>query len=78
MKDLIIGVKPFGDDDALPTFWDLGGGDLATLLNNANVPVGPDDSLMVIGSTDGQHANILAVAAGQEGAQNSFSPRSWG
>ena len=50
VADLLVGVET-DDGDIMPTFQDLGGGDLTTLLNNANIPVGPDDSLLVIGST---------------------------
>ena len=72
VADLLVGVVS-PDGDTMPTFQDLGGGDLATLLNNANILVGPDDSLLVIGSTDGKSPDIVAVAQGQDGAQNSLS-----
>ena len=70
--DLLVGVVS-ADGDTMPTFQDLGGGDLATLLNNADVSVVPGDSLLVIGSTDGHSPDIVAVAQGQDGAQNSLS-----
>ncbi|WP_148597944.1 FG-GAP-like repeat-containing protein [Aquisphaera giovannonii] len=73
VKDLVVGIVPFGDSDATPTFVDLGGGDLATLLNDADLPVGPDDSVFVIGSTTGTAADIVSVAQGHEGDQDSFA-----
>ena len=77
VKDLVVGIQS-SVVETMPVFQDLGGGDLATLLNNANISVSPDDSLIVIGSTDGQTPDIVAVAQGQEGAQNSFSPTELG
>src|SRR5262249_48766165 len=70
---LLVGIKAIGSDDATPLFQDLGAGDLATLLASADLPIGPHDTLLVIGSTTGAAPDIFAVAAGQEGAQNSLS-----
>ena len=72
VKHLLVGVKSSGGDTA-PVFTDLGGGDLATLLNDANILVAPGNSLLVVGSTDGVKPDVIAVAQGQEGAQNSLS-----
>jgi hypothetical protein len=58
--------------DALPAFQDLGGGDLATLLTHANIAADPRDKIIVLGSTDGVNFDIVGVAQGQEGAQNSL------
>ena len=59
--------------ETMPTFVDLGSGDLATLLNNANIPADPLDQMIVLGSTDGSTIDIVGVASGQEGAQNSLN-----
>src|SRR5262249_11587577 len=71
VKDLILSIKSEGDDDSMPRIINLGGGNLATLLANADVPVGPDDTITVLGSTDGVTLDVVAVAKGEEGAQNS-------
>ena len=72
VKHLLVGVKSAGGDTA-PTFTDLGGGDLATLLNEAKVLVAVGDSLLVVGSSDGVNPDVIGVAQGQEGAQESLS-----
>jgi hypothetical protein len=73
VKDVVVGIRPLGGDDFMPRFEDLGAGDLATLLNNASIPAGPDDTVLVLGSTDGTNLDVVSVAKGQEGAQNSLS-----
>jgi hypothetical protein len=72
VQHLYVGVvSPFAD--AITVLQDLGPGDLATLLNNANLPVDPADQLVVFGSTDGTSIDVVGVAQGNEGAQDSLS-----
>jgi hypothetical protein len=71
VKDLLVGLES-PVLDAIPVFQDLGGGDLAKLLNGANIPADPLDKIIVLGSTDGTHLDIVGVAQGREGAQNSL------
>ncbi len=72
VKDLLVGLQPAAAD-TLPVFQDLGGGDLATLLNKASLAAGPLDKVIVLGSTDGVNLDIVGVAQGNEGAQNSLA-----
>ena len=72
VQHLFVGVvSPFADTQ--PFFQDLGSGDLATLLDNANLAVNPADELIVLGSTTGTTIDLVGVAQGEEGAQNSLS-----
>ncbi len=75
---LVIGVKSLGQGDLFPIFQDLGGGDLATLLANADIPVTALDSLILLGSTTGAKLDIIGVAMGQEGAQHSIAATALG
>ena len=43
VKDLEVAVVEGGDMDLLPVFQDLGSGDLATLLSNANLIANPQE-----------------------------------
>jgi hypothetical protein len=62
VHDLVIGVVNAGADDLLPVYYDLGGGDLATLLANANIPISVNDSVIVLGSTTGTTLDIVGTA----------------
>lgn len=56
-----IGVVPLGQDDIMPVFYDLGAGDLATLLSQ-NIDIGLGDKVIVIASTTGNGIDIFGVA----------------
>src|SRR5581483_5004717 len=68
---LLVGIT--GQDDLMPVYQDLGGGDLATLLQNLDLPVTPEDKITIVGSTDGITPDVVGVAQGNEGAQGSLS-----
>ncbi len=70
---LLVAVSHHVVGDLLPVFQDLGGGDLATLLANANLSVSANDTVMFLGTINGTKLDIVGVAQGQEGAQNSLS-----
>ncbi len=61
VKDLEVAVVEGGDMDLLPVFQDLGSGDLATLLANANLPANAQDDVIILGSTTGGSLDIVAA-----------------
>ena len=61
VKDLEVAVVEGGDMDLLPVFQDLGSGDLATLLSNADLTANPQDDVIILGSTTGGSLDIVAA-----------------
>jgi uncharacterized delta-60 repeat protein len=61
VKDLVLAVIPPDGSDLFPVFQDLGSGDLATLLANADPLANPDDQVIVLGTTTGQSLDIVAA-----------------
>ena len=61
VKDLEVAVVEGGDMDLLPVFQDLGSGDLATLLSNADLMANPQDDVIILGSTTGGSLDIVAA-----------------
>jgi hypothetical protein len=59
---LLVGIT--GQDDLLPVYQDLGGGDLATLLQNLDLPVTPEEKITIIGSTDGTTPDVVGLVNG--------------
>ena len=56
-----LGIVPFGLEESVPEFVDLGAGDLETLLNqDFNVRIG--DQVFVLASTDGNGIDIFGVS----------------
>jgi hypothetical protein len=61
VRGLVVGVVDVGAGDTLPDYYDLGSGDLATLLSSANIPIGVNDSVIILGSTTGAALDIVGT-----------------
>lgn len=69
VQSLIAGiVRKSTMVDGLPEYFDLGSGDLATLLSNARISLGVGDELILIGSTDGTQPDIVFAPYADPGA----------
>src|SRR5262249_39004936 len=69
VTDAVVGIIPLGldVDDAMPEIIDLGSGNLTTLLSR-NINVGPDDQILILGSTSGHGVDIFSTGSGFTGS----------
>jgi hypothetical protein len=64
VHDLLVGLSD--GDDTIPTFMDLGGGNLADVLAKARINFSNGDKWILLGSTDGTNLDIVGAAPGAE------------
>lgn len=74
VQSLIAGiVRKSTMVDGLPEYFDLGSGDLTTLLSNARISLGVGDELILIGSTDGTEPDIVFAPYGDPDAVDTIA-----
>ena len=56
----VLGIVRGGESDVLPQLRQLGSGDLATLLDT-EVEVGPEDTIVLLASTDGNGVDVFSL-----------------
>ncbi|MDB5392366.1 MAG: Hemolysin-type calcium-binding region, partial [Planctomycetaceae bacterium] len=64
VQSAVVGI--FIDDDTMPTYFALGGGNLSDVLATARLPVQAGDKWILLASTDGTTLDIVGTTPGQE------------
>lgn len=70
VQKVIVGI--IEDDDTMPTYFNLGGGNLADVLADSRLPVQDGNKFVILGSTDGTTLDIVGAVPGQQAVLDSL------